>query len=69
MFEERFEMWWDKNEARLINLSIPKEFAKEIWFDGKDEGFKVAFDKGREMGKKEGYKDGFNKGREFDNEG
>ncbi len=57
MFEERFEMWWNRNEQ---GKGIPKSIMKEIWMAGKDEGFKVGFDKGRQMGKKEGYTKGAN---------
>jgi len=57
MFEERFENWWDKNSDIMGLCQISKHTAKTIWMAGKDEGFKVGFDKGREMGKAEGRKE------------
>jgi len=36
------------------DCEISKFIAKQIWMTGKDEGFKVGFDKGRELGHKEG---------------
>lgn len=58
MFEEKFEQWWDKNKnVSECNCQTCKETARTIWMAGKDQGFSVGFDKGREMGRGEGYKE------------